>query len=84
MAHKCHFNHILMNLLSMCLNYIIAHETYHYYLDLPLKPTPMCFTKQRGTCKLKKLSANFCFFVLTKMFGIKGLSNGILHAPQMF
>ena len=45
----------------MCLNHIIAHKTYHYYFDLPLKLDPTCFTKQRGTSKLKNLSANFCF-----------------------
>jgi hypothetical protein len=45
----------------MCLNLIIAHETYHYYLDLPLKLAPTCFTKQRGTSKLNNLNADFCF-----------------------
>jgi hypothetical protein len=61
MAKKCHFSKFLINLLSICLNHIIAHETYHYCLGLPLKLAPTCFTKQRGTSKSQELSADFCF-----------------------
>ena len=63
MAEKCHFNKILMNLLSMHLNHIIAHETYHYHLALPLKPAPTCFTKQRGTSKTQEFECRFVFLL---------------------
>ena len=43
----------------MCLNHIKDHETYHYYLDLPLKLAPMCFTKQRGTSKTQEFECIF-------------------------
>ena len=39
---------------SMCLDHIIAHETYHFYLALPLKPTSTCFTKQCGTSRTQE------------------------------
>ena len=45
----------------MCLNPVIAHETYHYYLDLPHKLAPMCFTKQRGTSKTQEFECGFLF-----------------------
>jgi hypothetical protein len=45
----------------MCLNHIVAHETYHYYLYLPLKLAPTCFTKQCGTSKTQEFECRFCF-----------------------
>jgi hypothetical protein len=33
----------------MCLDHIIAHETYHFFHALPLKLAPTCFIKQCGT-----------------------------------
>jgi hypothetical protein len=73
MADKCHFSKFLINLLSICLNHIIAHETYHYCLDLPLKLAPTCFTKQRGTSKTQEFECEY-FFVLV-IYRWKGLEN---------
>ena len=84
MAEKCHFSIFLINLLSIRLNHIIAHETYHCCLDLPLKLAPTCFTKQRGTSKNSRIWVQIFVFVLpTAIFGIwrlviyrwKGLEN---------
>jgi hypothetical protein len=75
MAKKCHFSNILIYLLSMCLNHIIAHETYHYYLALPVKLAPTCFPKQHGTSKkTQEFDCRFLFFVPpTTRFEIWGL-----------
>jgi hypothetical protein len=37
-------------------------ETYHYYLVLPLEPTPTCFTKQRGTSRTQEFKCIFVFW----------------------
>jgi hypothetical protein len=36
---------------SMCLDNIIAHETYLSFTPLPLKHAPTCFTKRCGTSR---------------------------------
>ena len=46
----------------MCLNRVIDHETHYYYLDLPLKLAPTCFTKQRGTSKSQEFECRFFFW----------------------
>src|ERR1700736_3778185 len=63
MSDKCHFKNVLMNLPFMCLNYIIAHETYQLYLALPFKPAYMCFIKQRGTSRTQEFKCKFVFLV---------------------
>ena len=93
MAEKCHFTHFLMNLLFMCLNHIIGHETWHYYLDLPLEPT--FFTKQFGRSKTREFKCRFLFLFYQLQWNFrvcnipferswKYLSNSILHAPKCF
>ena len=57
----------------MCLDHIIAHEAYYFYLALPLKPAPTCFTKQHGTSELKNSGACFFLGLPTEMFNIWGL-----------
>ena len=53
---------------SMCLDHTIAHGTYHCYLTLPLKPTPTCFTKQRGTFRTQEFKCKVYFGLLIDFF----------------
>ena len=48
---------------GMCIDHIIAHETHHFYLALPLKPTPTCFIKQRETSRPQEFKCKFVFLV---------------------
>ena len=57
------FFNFRMILPSMCLKHIIAHETYYYYLALPLKPAPTRFTKQHGTSTTQKFEGRFVFLL---------------------
>ena len=60
----------------MCLDHIIVHETlYYFYLALPLKPAPTCFTKQRGTLRTQELKCIFVFLVYLLKFGNLGDCN---------
>ena len=38
----------------MCLDHVIAHDTYHFFPALPLEPNPTCITKQCGIVHLRK------------------------------
>ena len=77
-THRAHFSTSMcyieswgVNLPSMCLDHIIAHETYHLCLALPLNSAPKCFIKQRGTSRTQV--HNWFFGLATEMFGIWGL-----------
>ena len=94
MSEKCHFKNVLMNLPFMCLNYIVAHETYQQYLALPFKPAYTCFIKQRGTSRTQEFKCRFVFWSTScnvwhlEACNIplerswKYLSNSILYAPK--
>jgi hypothetical protein len=57
----------------MCLNCIIAHETYHYYLALPLKPAPTISPNNMRHLELKNSSAYLFFWSTSSNFEILGL-----------
>jgi hypothetical protein len=47
----------------MCLDHIIARETYHFFHVLPLKLAPTCFIKQCGTSGTQEFECKFVFLV---------------------
>ena len=67
MYNSCHYiyimltRHIFQHLYdvmsppSICLDHIIAHDTYHFFHGLPLKLAPTCFIKQCGTSRTQEL-----------------------------
>jgi hypothetical protein len=58
----------------MCLDHIIAHETYQLFHVLPLKLAPTCFIRQCGTFKTQEFECTIVFRVYQlDMFGIWGL-----------
>ena len=58
----------------MCLDHIIAHKEFQFYIALPLKLVPTCFTKQRGTSRTQRIQVHICFLGLpNEIFGIWGL-----------
>jgi hypothetical protein len=48
---------------TMCLDHIIAHETYHFFHALPLKLAPTCFIKQCGTSRTQEFECRSVFLV---------------------
>ena len=78
---------------TMCLDHIIAHKTYYFYLALPLKPAPTCFIKQFVTFRAQEFKCNF-FVLVYQLKCLKAcniplerswkyLNNGILYAQNI-
>ena len=47
---------------SICLDHIIAHDTYCFFHALPFKLSPTCFIKQCGTSRTQEFECIFFFF----------------------
>ena len=66
---------------SICLNYIIANEIYHFFHALPLKLAPTCFIKQCGTSRTQEFECRFVFWSTNYNVWNLGTFNILLKIP---